>query len=149
MDFNMKRTLVTVALKCLMIFILAAPVLAGDGDPGVAISIKNIKTAKGSILVAVYDNSNDFMKKPAFSHIVPVTVTGELIINTSIPFGSYSITIFHDINDNRSLDTNFMGIPKEPYGFSNNAKGHFGPPTFEASSVSFHALNNRIEVTLR
>lgn len=42
--------------------------------------------------------------------------------------GEYHIRCFHDENGNRSMDTNFMGIPKEGYGFSNNAKGFMGPP---------------------
>jgi len=145
----MKRAFVVLALKSWLIFILAAPALASDGEHSILINIKNIKTAKGSILVAVYNNPGDYMKNPAFSQIVPVTAAGELVINTIIPFGSYSITIFHDVNDNRSLDTNFIGIPKEPYGFSNDAKAPFGPPSFEASTFDFYENNSKIDVTLR
>ena len=34
-------------------------------------------------------------------------------------------------NENKKIDTNFLGIPKEPYGFSNQKKGRFGPPKFK------------------
>ena len=47
----------------------------------------------------------------------------------------YAFTFFHDLNKNKKLDTNFLGIPKEPYGFSNEKKGRFGPPKFK--EVSF------------
>jgi uncharacterized protein (DUF2141 family) len=47
--------------------------------------------------------------------------------------GSYAVTVFHDLNDNGELDTGFFGIPKEPVGFSNNAKGRFGPAKWEAT----------------
>ncbi len=145
----MQKIFNSVVTKWLLIFILATPALATDGERGLVINVSNIKSAKGSILVAVYNNAEDYMKNPAFSQIVPVTASGELTINSSIPFGSYSITIFHDVNDNRSLDTNFVGIPKEPYGFSNDAKAPFGPPSFEAATVSFNEANSRIEVRLR
>jgi len=51
-----------------------------------------------------------------------------------IPAGTYVIGYYIDVNENEKLDTNFIGIPKEEYGFSNNARGTFGPPSFESAS---------------
>ena len=48
-----------------------------------------------------------------------------------IPDGNYAVTLFIDENNNQKLDTNFIGIPKEKYGFSNNAKGIMSAPKFE------------------
>lgn len=48
-----------------------------------------------------------------------------------VPDGEYAVKVFHDLNDNGRMDTNLFGIPKEPYGFSNNAMGTLGPPSFE------------------
>jgi uncharacterized protein (DUF2141 family) len=46
--------------------------------------------------------------------------------------GKYAFKYFHDENNNnKKMDTNVIGIPKEGYGFSNNAKGRFGPPDFK------------------
>ena len=42
----------------------------------------------------------------------------------------YKRQAFHDVNENGKMDTNFIGIPKEPIGISNNAKGFMGPPKF-------------------
>jgi uncharacterized protein (DUF2141 family) len=53
-----------------------------------------------------------------------------------IPAGTYVIGFYIDANENEKLDTNFIGIPKEEYGFSNNARGTFGPPSFEAASFT-------------
>ena len=49
----------------------------------------------------------------------------------NIPKGVYAISLFHDENDNGTMDTNFVGIPKEAYGCSNNAKGFMGPPKWQ------------------
>lgn len=57
-----------------------------------------------------------------------------IIVNGLKP-GVYAAQIFHDLNENGKLDTNALGIPKEPYGFSNNKKGIFGKPKFK--KVSF------------
>lgn len=48
--------------------------------------------------------------------------------------GKYTISYFHDENNNKELDSKF-GIPKEGYGFSNNAKGNFGPPSLEERTM--------------
>jgi uncharacterized protein (DUF2141 family) len=45
--------------------------------------------------------------------------------------GTYAFRYFHDENNDEEINTNFMGIPREGYGFSNNAKGSFGPPSFD------------------
>ena len=50
----------------------------------------------------------------------------------------YAFSFFHDLNNNKKLDTNFLGIPKEPYGFSNNKKGRFGPPKFSEASLEIN-----------
>ena len=48
-----------------------------------------------------------------------------------MPYGSYSIKVFHDENGNSKLDKDILGVPTERYGFSNNARGRFGPPPFQ------------------
>lgn len=54
-----------------------------------------------------------------------------LEINTVLPYGEYAITLFIDFNGNKKFDKNFLGIPKEQYGFSNNVMGRMAPPTFD------------------
>ena len=51
-------------------------------------------------------------------------------LNTEIPDGEYAIALFIDLNGNKKIDKNFLGIPKEQYGFSNNAMGKLPAPTF-------------------
>lgn len=52
-------------------------------------------------------------------------------INNVLPYGEYAFTLFVDFNGNKKLDKNFLGIPKEQYGFSNNVMGKMSPPTFD------------------
>ena len=54
-----------------------------------------------------------------------------IVILEDIPTGVYAVSAFHDANDNKKMDTNFFGIPKEPIGVSNNAKGFMGPPKYK------------------
>jgi uncharacterized protein (DUF2141 family) len=54
-----------------------------------------------------------------------------------LPFGKYAVSILHDENDNKKLDTNFLGIPKEGFGSSNNPKSKFGPPKYKEALFEF------------
>lgn len=57
--------------------------------------------------------------------------------NMKLPFGEYAITLFVDFNGNKKIDKNFLGIPKEPYGFSNNVIGNMSAPTFDQAKFEF------------
>ena len=54
---------------------------------------------------------------------------------TGLPAGKFAVAVFHDENGNDTLDTNLLGIPKEGYAFSENARGFAGPPSFDAAAV--------------
>lgn len=103
------------------------------------ITVNNIKQAS-EIHVAVYDNAEAFEadqgeKGGAAPGITEGTIEmvepGSVTYVYELPPGTYAIGIFHDVNLNNKMDNNFFGVPKEQYGFSNNARALFGPPDFE------------------
>ena len=114
------------------------------------ILISNIEDAVGTMLVTIYDKPDHWLKQPYFRSIKQqVSSTDDVNIEVvDIPAGSYAISVFHDLNDNLELDTNFIGIPKEPYGFS-GPMGKFGPPKFEAAAVPLEAGDNTISIELK
>jgi uncharacterized protein (DUF2141 family) len=67
----------------------------------------------------------------------------------NMPYGKYSIKAFHDENENSKLDTNFAGMPVELYGFSNNARGRFGPPSFERAAFTLNEPQMTIAIELK
>lgn len=66
---------------------------------------------------------------------VPITAQ-KMSVQIQLPMGKYAVAIFQDENKNNKLDKGMFGIPKEPYGFSNNAKATFSAPKFEKASFS-------------
>ena len=56
-----------------------------------------------------------------------------------LPDGTYAVGVFHDVDGDEALSKNFLGIPTEPFGFSNNVRGRFGPPSFKDASISITA----------
>ena len=66
-----------------------------------------------------------------------------------MPYGSYSIKAFHDENGNSRLDKDFLGMPTERYGFSNNARGRFGPPTFASAAFTLNSPQLKIAIEIK
>lgn len=104
------------------------------------IKVKGIKNNKGKILIAIYDSEKSFLKssKGIIADINDKKSTG---IFKGLKKGDYAVSLFHDENNNQKLDTKIFGIPKEPYGFSNNATGFMGPPKY--SNAKFILKENK------
>lgn len=113
----------------------------------VELTIKGIEKVQGTVLVAVYNSAETFMKKRLTSKKVVVTGKEETLIFENVAAGDYAISTFHDENDNNKLDTNFFGVPNEPYGFSNDARGSFGPPSFDKARVKVDG-DKKLVITL-
>ena len=61
---------------------------------------------------------------------------------------TYAIAVFHDLNSNGKLDKNALGLPQEPYGFSNNARNTFSAPSFSQASF-VHGEEQSISISVR
>jgi len=62
--------------------------------------------------------------------------------------GTYALAVVHDENMNGKLDTNWLGIPTEGYGFSNDAKAMLGPPSFSAASFTYDGQDMELTISL-
>ncbi len=112
------------------------------------LEIKNVKNKKGQIRVTIFDKKKNFLKKGTD---IPVSITKTGTISVSLDdlsFGNYAISIYHDVNNNGKLDTNFFGIPEEPYGFSNNVRPKFRAPKYDESEFSFKQEGQHINIKL-
>ncbi|MDJ0846741.1 MAG: DUF2141 domain-containing protein [Myxococcota bacterium] len=86
----------------------------------------------------------------AFRQARPPIVAGEARHTfEDLPFGSYAVKVIHDENDNGELDTNFIGVPREAFGFSNDAMGRFGPPDYEAARFELEGEELVLEIRSR
>lgn len=103
----------------------------------------------GKAMIAIYNDENDYNSNNVFRAFILEIVNGVAEHTFSnIPFGNYAVKTYHDKNENGELDTNFLGIPTEDYGFSNNADGTFGPPDFEEAMFEFKIDQQIIEIVL-
>jgi uncharacterized protein (DUF2141 family) len=112
----------------------------------VEVTIKNVAEAKGTIRVSLFNNDQDFLKKAIESKTVNASANGATVVFDGVKQGTYAVSVIHDVNDNKELDKGFMGIPQEPYGFSNDARGKFGPPSYESSKF---AVAGNVKISIK
>ena len=120
------------------------------------IEIENIEQ-KGTIYLAIYDNSSSFdqdnqnkniNKNRWVKSIVEVVNKNNFTKNVELKKGVYAISLFVDSNDNKIIDKNLLGIPTEQYGFSNNASGFLGSPSYK--DASFNLVDDlNIKISLK
>jgi uncharacterized protein (DUF2141 family) len=104
------------------------------------VEVTGISDIKGSIVVNVYSNKEGFPTKPAkarYSKAEKVMSKTMEIVFDNIQDSTIAVSVFQDRNSNGKLDTNFIGMPNEPVGVSNNAKGTLGPPSFKDAKFKF------------
>lgn len=118
-------------------------------DPTLKVEISSIRKAQGKLWIAIYRPGEKFGgDNPGMHKIVPVNSMKNKILEFNLPEGTYAIAIFHDVNNNEELDKNLVGIPKEPYGFSNNFKPRFSAPQFKDCSFELPAQGKQISIEL-
>ena len=101
------------------------------------IEVCDIEKVEGHLYVAIYNSEETFMKKPLTAFRIDVKDTSLSIPCQGLPTGTYAISLFQDENGNGKLDTAVFGIPTEKYGFSNDAQGVMGPPSYDKCSFTF------------
>ena len=107
------------------------------GAETLTIVIEDIRVASGTIQVQVQASEAQFDNGGAVAQFREAASEGSMtLVATDLPPGEYAIRIMHDVNGNDELDANFVGMPTEPYAFSNNAKGRFGPASWADASFT-------------
>ena len=111
------------------------------------IHVDNVTKSSGQVMVAVLPGEAGFKDEtPAAAAMMKAAQPGRMTFTaTDLANGSYAIRVMHDVNDNGKLDANFIGMPTEPWGMSNNARGNFGPPKwadvkFEVDGDTVHTV---------
>jgi len=130
------------ALKLAATFLLLFIFINGPAQTSkIILQIENVNVKKGGDVATAIFNKKNFLKmdQQAYSKAVTVTANTMEIIYENIPAGEYAFVAFQDFDKNNKLKTNFIGYPKEPVGFSNDAKIVLGPPSFDDAKIKIDA----------
>lgn len=105
------------------------------------VEVQHVTPNGGPVMVALYDKVADFPDPSKGVAGQSVEASGDSAVATfhGLATGSYAVAVYQDLNRNGRFDKNFLGLPTEPYGFSRDARGSLGPPSFEAAAVEIPA----------
>lgn len=140
------------SLVALIFAILPALAFGQSSCPGIHVEILNIRNSTGTVACALFESPDgfpaDYLRKATNVMVIKIRKDQARCDFEDIPPGTYAMVVIHDENMNGKLDTNWRGIPKEGYGFSNDVKGVIGAPSFSAASFSYDGKNLDLTMSL-
>ncbi len=135
------------------LILCAVMLTAGNSAMGaeLRVEITNADESKGVVYFALYDSAQAYEERVSHARAVSQKGTERpSAVFTDLPPGYYAVTVFQDTNGNSTFDTNMLGLPTEPYGFSRNAVGNMGRPDFSATAITPLAEETTVvEIELR
>jgi uncharacterized protein (DUF2141 family) len=142
------------ALVCAL---LLAPVVARAEEKAVlVVTVQNISSKGGELKLALYDRKNfdkgEGVGTPAAGMTVPAKPLTETVTFDPVPPGTYAVKMYQDDNSNGRFDLNWLGLPAERYGFSNDAGPdwiHLTSPSFDAAGIVLKPGRNAISIWLQ
>ncbi len=152
----MAYTLSTARLALPLLFLAGgSALLAGQAhaEQGncVDLRVEDVRNAEGILLVALFTDEPTYLdnRGEARSERIPAiegTVSQALC---GLPSGRYALSLFHDEDVDTELDTNFIGIPTEGYGFAGEGRGYRGKPSFETIAFELGPDRPRHQATVK
>ena len=122
---------------------------AAAAESVLEVTVTGIRSAQGTILVAVCDRDTFLQETCRYKGRTPAAVGSVTVRITGVPPGTYAAQAYGDENGNGKIDRNLFGIPTEGIGFSNDAKMRFGPPSFADAAFTLGPLGGQIQFALR
>ncbi len=99
-------------------------------------------------MVGLFNTSKSFLKEPFRGEKVAAHEGTVSVVFKNVQPGEYAISVFHDVNGDGKLDVNFIGMPREGIGASNDASGTFGPPSYEKAKFT-SPRSDPVSVTMK
>jgi len=130
----------------------AAPAPPAHGVK-VAVTITDLRNADGRVLACMTSREDRFPRcrgvQTAYTTSVPAH-RGALVVNfADVKPGRYAIALLHDENGNGKADRALGMMPKEGFGFSNDAPVKMGPPKFDAAAFHLGEANKSVKIRMR
>jgi uncharacterized protein (DUF2141 family) len=146
-----QREIVSLVGAFLLISSAALAQTQAPQENQIHVEIGGLRNDKGQAVCSLFSSAGDFPRKTdkALAHSAAVISNRHATCEfPGVAPGTYAVSVFHDENSNEKLDTNFMGVPREGVGASNDAKGHLGPPKFDAAAFRFAGGRLDLKITI-
>jgi len=134
----------------MLTFSLAAlshePAVTFDGGV-VEVRVEGLTSSQGKVYASIFLSAEGFPgnKNLAFAFRAAPAQDGTVVLTfEEVPAGEFVVAVLHDKDGNEELSFNFLGMPKEDYGFSRDARARFGPPPFEQAVMSLQEGESKV-----
>lgn len=151
----LSRRLATTVVIAPLLAAAAFGVAVARQDPGadgsLTVVFQGVTQPRGVVLCAVFDSkaAYDANTHPVRTLELPAGEGDFSATFAGLPPGPYAVKAFHDRDGDGKMKFNALGMPQEPYGFSNNARAPFGPPSWRAAGFAVKAGANSQVIRLR
>lgn len=150
---------VLIGVRCLawcavLAFIhLPSHAFAQAACPGIHVKILSIRNSTGTIACALFESPagfpTEYLRYATSIAVIKIRKTQARCDFLDIPPGTYALAVIHDENMNGKLDINWLGLPREGYGFSNDAKALLSAPAFSTASFPYDGQNLELTISLQ
>jgi uncharacterized protein (DUF2141 family) len=151
---------VLMRVRCVLLFVglvfanfPAAALAESSSCPGIHVSILNIRNSTGTVACALFESPDgfpiEFLHYATNIMVIKIRDAQARCDFLDIPPGTYALGVVHDENMNGKLDTKWLGLPKEGYGFSNDAKAYLSAPSFSKASFRYDGQDMKLTIKLQ
>jgi uncharacterized protein (DUF2141 family) len=151
---KISRLALSLAILAFLLWVHFPSLAAQTNDTAtLTVRVTRARNTKGKVWVTVFQDAQGFPDDPSKAvrqqsiDIDPNTMSAQLTFR-DLPQGTFAVSVLHDENGNGKMDKNFVGMPKEGYGASNNPKKKKRAPTFDEAKFSLNSSEQTIEITL-
>jgi uncharacterized protein (DUF2141 family) len=151
---KISQIVLSTAILSLLLWAPFPSLTAQTKDTGtLTVRVTGARNTKGKIWVTLFRDAQGFPDDPSKAirqqgvEIDPSSMSAQVTFMV-VPQGAFAVSVLHDENGNGKMDKNFVGMPKEGYGASNNPKKKRRPPTFDEAKFSLNASEQTIEIGL-
>jgi len=126
----------------------APPVVTGV----IELAVTGLASDRGQVCASLYNRPDGYPREPEkalLRQCAAIVEKRSAIVFEDLPHGTYAAFAFHDVDGDGAIKTSRLGIPREPIGASNDARGRFGPPSFEDASFQLDAPRTVIPIEVR
>ena len=135
----------------LLASLLSDPPATQPAPATLTIDVADLRNARGELRVGVFDRDRGFPRSRDGAILWRSVAAGaaEKSMRIDLPPGRYAVVVLHDENSNKKLDTNFIGVPKEGYGVTNNPKPALRAATFKEALFRLPPQGKRMMVSIQ
>lgn len=125
---------------------IASSVTAGP----LKLTVTGVNSDAGQVICRIFDRADSFPTGDVLATVTAPISGGEALCDFGdVAIGDYAIAAAHDANANDKMDKNFLGLPREGFGFSRDAKLGFGPPSFDEAVFTVDQRGAKLRLTMK